>query len=251
MSALTLLKSEPAKAELSPRLLSVGGLTPLTTTDYPGCLSLVVFCQGCPWRCGYCHNPHLIPRAGDQAVTWEWVLAFLHRRRGLLDAVVFSGGEPTLQSSLIDAIETVKAMGFKAGLHTAGPYPDRLERLLPRLDWVGLDVKAPFDARYDRVTGIPGSGEKARESAALVLSSGVDYEFRTTLHPSLLTRQDILEMAETLMEMGVSHYALQEFRPMGCINAALCDFTESGGLFDPAFYARIESRFHDFSLRHA
>ncbi len=251
MSAPILLNAEPTTPEILSLPLFVGGLTPLTTTDYPGHLALVVFCQGCPWRCGYCHNPHLIARAGDQMVTWEWVLAFLHRRRGLLDAVVFSGGEPTLQQSLIGAIETVKAMGFKVGLHTAGPYPDRLERLLPHLDWVGLDVKAPFDARYDRVTGVPGSGEKARESAAMVLSSGVDYEFRTTLHPSLLTQQDVWEMAEVLMEMGVSHYALQEFRPLGCANGALCDFKESGGLFDPAFYARIESLFHDFSLRHA
>ena len=77
--------------------LRIGGLTPLSTTDYPGQLAAAVFCQGCPWRCGYCHNPHLIPATVKQGIDWVEVMRFLERRRGLLDAVVFSGGEPTLQ----------------------------------------------------------------------------------------------------------------------------------------------------------
>ena len=84
--------------------LRVGGLVPLSTTDYPDHLSAVVFCQGCPWRCAYCHNPHLLPRRSDSEIAWPDVLAFLDRRRGLLDAVVFSGGEPTLQRALPDAM---------------------------------------------------------------------------------------------------------------------------------------------------
>ncbi|MBI3069525.1 MAG: 4Fe-4S cluster-binding domain-containing protein, partial [Betaproteobacteria bacterium] len=74
--------------------LRVGGLVPLTTTDYPGRLAAVVFCQGCPWRCGYCHNPHLLPARRTAPIAWHAVRDFLERRRGLLDAVVFSGGEP-------------------------------------------------------------------------------------------------------------------------------------------------------------
>ena len=107
-------------------------------------LAAVVFCQGCPWRCGYCHNPGLIPPQGEHEVRWESVLEFLQRRRDLLDGVVFSGGEPTLQSGLDDAIRDVRALGFKIGLHTGGMYPQRLESILQRVDWVGMDVKAPF-----------------------------------------------------------------------------------------------------------
>jgi pyruvate formate lyase activating enzyme len=190
---------------------AVGGLTPLTTIDLPGCLSAVVFCQGCPWRCGYCHNPELIPRRSRTTLDWTQVMAFLKRRRGLLDAVVFSGGEPTLQTGLPDAVRAVKGQGFQVALHTAGPYPERLARVLPDLDWVGLDIKAPFD-RYDRITGVPGSGQRARESARLVLENGVAREFRTTVDPALLAPGELLDLARELSGLGVQHYVLQECR---------------------------------------
>jgi pyruvate formate lyase activating enzyme len=80
--------------------LKVGGFVPLSTTDFPGQLASVVFCQGCPWRCAYCHNPHLQPAPGEALLDWRWIIARLERRRGLIDAVVFSGGEPTAQGAL-------------------------------------------------------------------------------------------------------------------------------------------------------
>ncbi|WP_296755919.1 anaerobic ribonucleoside-triphosphate reductase activating protein, partial [Thiobacillus sp.] len=148
--------------------LRVGGLTPLSTTDWPGLLAAVVFCQGCPWRCGYCHNPDLIPPRGADEIPWEEVLAFLRRRQGLLDGVVFSGGEPTLQAALPDAMRAARGLGFKIGLHTGGMYPGRLAAVLPLVDWVGLDVKAPF-ADYAGITGVAESGTRARESLEQVL----------------------------------------------------------------------------------
>jgi pyruvate formate lyase activating enzyme len=138
-------------------MLRVGGLTPLSTTDWPGMLAAVVFCQGCPWRCGYCHNPDLIPPRGEHEIVWEEIIALLRRRQGLLDGVVFSGGEPTLQGDLAEAMREVRALGFKIGLHSGGAYPDRLAAVLPLVDWVGLDIKAPFDA-YARITAAAGSG---------------------------------------------------------------------------------------------
>lgn len=162
-------------------MLRIGGLTPYSATDYPGCFSAVVFCQGCPWRCRYCHNPHLLPADAPPAMAWDEVVYFLGRRRGLLDAVVFSGGEPTLQDGLAEAARAVKALGFKVGLHTADMYPERLRELLPLFDWVGMDIKAPF-ADYEQITSVAGSGAKARVSARWILDSGVDYEFRTTVH---------------------------------------------------------------------
>ena len=127
------------------RSLQVGGLTPFTTIDYPGQLAAVVFVQGCPWRCGYCHNPHLQPRAPAPRPRWRAVLAFLRRRaRACSTRVVFSGGEPTLDPALPHAVARRARLGFGVGLHTAGIYPQRLQALLPRLDWVGLDVKAPL-----------------------------------------------------------------------------------------------------------
>jgi len=187
--------------------LCVGGLTPLTTIDFPGRLAAVVFCQGCPWRCGYCHNPHLLPPAERHGPAWEEVRAFLGRRRGLLDAVVFSGGEPTAQRALAAAVAQVKALGFQVGLHTAGVYPQRLAPVLADLDWIGLDAKGPIE-RYAAITGVRGAGGRFRRSLELVVGSGVDYEVRTTLYEGA-TPEELLGLGHWLAEHGVRRYVWQ------------------------------------------
>jgi pyruvate formate lyase activating enzyme len=159
-------------------VLRVGGLTRLSASDYPGKLAAVLYCQGCAWRCGYCHNPELQPARGAQEIAWRAVLTFLERRRGLLDAVVFSGGEPTLQKGLAQAMREVRSMGYAIGLHTAGIVPRRLAEVLPFVDWVAMDVKArPED--HEAVTGVRGSAGRARHSRDLILASGVAREFHT------------------------------------------------------------------------
>ncbi|HEX9276195.1 MAG TPA: anaerobic ribonucleoside-triphosphate reductase activating protein [Casimicrobiaceae bacterium] len=231
------------------RCLRIGGLTPLSTADYPGQLAAVVFCQGCPWRCGYCHNPHLLPARGAAEIAWDDVLAFLRRREGLLDAVVFSGGEPLAQRALAGAMRTVKKMGFKIGMHTGGAYPARLAQVLPLLDWVGFDVKAPFDA-YVLITGAPESGSYAQACAKLVIESGVAHEFRTTVHPRQLSALAVRRLADDLAWHGVRHYALQEFRAEGCANAALVN-DRSPSFLTEHFGAAIAPCFASFELRRA
>lgn len=191
--------------------LRVGGLTPLTATDYPGHLAAVVFCQGCPWRCAYCHNPHLIPPRASAQIEWPAVMQFLARRAGLLDAVVFSGGEPTLQSGLAQALSEVKAMGFKCGLHTAGAYPEHLTSVLPLLDWVGFDIKASF-TDYAQITQAPGSGHSAEASLQALLASGVSYECRTTVDLQFFDSKKLIDLAQSLAASGVRHYVLQTCR---------------------------------------
>ena len=159
-------------------MLRVGGLTKLSATDYPGKLAAVVFCQGCAWRCGYCHNPELQPARSEREIPWRDVVAFLDKRRGLLDAVVFSGGEPTQQRGLEAAMREVKAMGFLVGLHTAGIVPWRLAKVLPLVDWVAMDVKTELDG-HERITRVTGSGERARQSLELLRASGVARELHT------------------------------------------------------------------------
>lgn len=200
--------------------LKAGGLVPFTATDYPGLLAAVIFVQGCPWRCGYCHNPHLQPRSSDSALGWEQVLAFLRRRLGLIDAVVFSGGEPTMDPGLGAAMRQARALGYKIGLHTGGIYPRRLAEVLPIVDWVGLDIKTRF-ADYERITQVKGSGDPAAASLQLVLDSGVDFECRTTAHPSLISADTLLELGQTLAARGVRQYAVQVFRPQGCNDETL------------------------------
>jgi pyruvate formate lyase activating enzyme len=188
--------------------LRIGGLTPLTSIDFPGELAAVVFCQGCPWRCRYCQNADLLPTRGGDLIPWVRVRDLLVRRRGLLDAVVFSGGEPTVQQALPAALAEVKALGFKVGLHTAGPYPRRLHRILPLLDWVGLDIKAlPED--YPAITGVLRSGEGAWESLALLLGAGINLEVRTTLMPGLDSPDYLARLMQRLAEVGVQDQVLQ------------------------------------------
>lgn len=124
--------------------LVIAGLVPLSTVDWPDRLTATVFAQGCPWNCFYCHNQALIPVRTPGAVAWGEVRDLLGRRRGLLDGVVFTGGEALRQDALADAAREVIDMGFAVGLHTAGPYPRRLHDMVERglVDWVGLDIKA-------------------------------------------------------------------------------------------------------------
>lgn len=209
MTANTSPKPAPSSAELR-----VGGLARLSSCDWPGELIATVFCQGCPWTCGYCHNPHLLPASAPAQFAWPDVLAFLEKRRGLLDGVVFSGGEPTLQAALPSAIAAVRRLGFGVGLHTAGPYPERLARVLPMLDWIGFDVKAPF-AEYDRITGVAGSGDSARASLTLVLAHGVACDIRTTVHPDLLDQPALDRLSADLAALGAGGTRVQPFRATG------------------------------------
>jgi len=200
-------------------LIDIGGFVPFSTIDWPGKLAAVVFARGCPWNCPYCHNPHLLgaepPRAdGPPPPTWTDALSLLDARVGLLDGVVFSGGEPTAQPALLSAIEDVRARGFVVALHTNGAYPQRLRALLPRVDWVGLDIKAPHDS-YDRVTRTSGSAERAFESLEALVTSGVPHEVRTTVHPDLLGPDDLERLAGDLEAANVTRWAIQAYRAKG------------------------------------
>jgi pyruvate formate lyase activating enzyme len=201
------------------RTLRVGGFVAFSTVDFPGRLAAVVFCQGCPWRCRYCHNTHLQPFDGG-TMDWPRIEAFLETRRGLLDAVVFSGGEPTAQLELLDAMRAARRLGFKVGLHTAGIYPGRLRRALDYADWVGLDIKAPFE-RYAATTGCRVSGRSAEDALRIVLLSGVDYDLRTTVHPSLLDEDAKNQIRRNLDRLGARPTRWQEFRAAGCADEEL------------------------------
>ncbi len=190
--------------------LQVGGVTPFTTIDFPGRLAAVVFCQGCPWRCRYCHNRHLLPAGVGGKYAWAEVLAWLETRRGLLDGVVFSGGEPLLQRQLPDAASAVRERGFEVALHTSGVYPERLREILPLVDWVGLDIKAPFD-EYAAITG-GGDGSRTRDALRHIVQAGIPYELRCTLDTDFFDAARAGKMAMQLAQAGASHLVIQACR---------------------------------------
>ncbi len=216
--------------------LRVAGITPLTTIDFPGRLAAVVYARGCNLRCRYCHNADMQstePQAGD--ISWQDIRHFLETRKRKLDGVVFTGGEPILQKALGNAIRDVRSMGFEVALHTAGTAPMMMAKVLPLVDWVGFDVKTVFED-YETVTGIPGSGEKARVGLGMLLASGIDYEVRTTVDPELISARRLVDLAEMLAGMGVKTYRLQES-------------SESRYGYSTAVEQEIALLFEDFEIR--
>jgi pyruvate formate lyase activating enzyme len=188
----------------------IGGLTRLSSCDWPGELVATVFCQGCSWRCPYCHNADLQPATAG-SIAWADVLAFLKERVGLLDGVVFSGGEPLLQSALGEVITAVRALGFKIGLHTGGAVPSRFADVLAHCDWIGFDVKAPF-AEYPAITGSPSSGDDAHDALKILLARGTPHEIRTTVHPRLIPGERLIRLSRDLAALGIGEWILQPFR---------------------------------------
>lgn len=206
--------------------LPVAGMTPLTTIDFPDRLACVVFLQGCPLRCGYCHNPQMITPRHAAPEEWSQIEDFLQRRQQLLEGVVISGGEPTMHPGLVDALVRIKALGFMTGLHTSGVYPRRLAEALPYLDWVGLDVKGLTSlttqcrGHVDQVTGRQGLSEAFQTSLNLLVHSKVDLECRTTVHERDFDEHSLDQLAQTLITAGITDWILQPARHQQCLDKA-------------------------------
>ena len=220
-------------AALSPHELTIAGLVPLSTVDWPGRLAATLFLQGCPWRCSYCHNHAILDPRTPGTVAWGEVEDLLRRRRGLLDGVVFSGGEATLQRAIIPAFQEVRALGFRTGLHTGGAFPSRIHDIVssdpggPLVDWVGFDLKAPPEV-FEETVGLRSANpnasrafERSRESFLALARAGVEIELRTTLTPVLAPYAPrIVEVASDLwreagVERGARTLIFQQARPDG------------------------------------
>lgn len=193
--------------------MRIGGLAKFSLIDYPGRLAAVIFTQGCPFRCDYCHNPELVIRAQfGPLLTETEVLHFLNQRRGQLEGVVLTGGEPTLQPDLLTFIRQVKVLGYSVKLDTMGLYEYIIQDLLTAglLDYVAMDIKAPL-AKYPQVVHYPVDTVAIQRSIQLIMTAGIDYEFRTTVVPALLSPSDLREIGRLLS--GAKRYILQTFVP--------------------------------------
>ncbi len=198
--------------------MTIGGIRKLSLIDYPGRPSAVVFTQGCNFRCTYCHNPELVhPRLFGEPLHADEVLSFLDTRKGLIEGVVVTGGEPLVQDGLAPFLRRVRAMGYGVKLDTNGSEPDRLEELLGEglVDYVAMDFKAPL-GKYGRTTRVVTGREGLIRSLEMITGCGISYEIRTTVF-SGLEMGDLLEMAAELQSMKVESYFLQVFKPFsGC-----------------------------------
>jgi pyruvate formate lyase activating enzyme len=193
--------------------MQIGGLQKVSLMEYPGKISAIAFTQGCNFRCPYCHNPELVdPDLYGECLPEEEVVSFLERRKGKLEAVTITGGEPTIHHDLIDFIKCVRKIGYLVKLDTNGSYPEVLEQLIRSqlVDYIAMDMKGPLH-KYKMVTKSKIDVDKIRQSIEMIMKSGVPYEFRTTIPKSLLQEDDLLEMGKILR--NASCYILQQFVP--------------------------------------
>ena len=191
--------------------MMLGGLQKTTLIDYPGKVAATVFTTGCVWRCQYCHNPELvIPAQYAVPLNQEDFFTFLTQRRGKLEAVCITGGEPTLHRDLGLFIARIKQLGFLVKLDTNGMYPEHLERILAdgNIDYIAMDIKGPLES-YAHMVGVPISSRHIQRSIRLIMTSGYDYEFRTTLIAPLLNPNDFRAMGELIK--GAKRYFLQNY----------------------------------------
>jgi pyruvate formate lyase activating enzyme len=201
----------------------IGGLEKLTLLDYPDHLAAIIFTQGCNFRCHFCYNPMLVwpsfpgsdeknkKEKGFSPLSTEDLFLFLSERFGRLEGVVITGGEPTLHPDLPEFIKKIKAIGYLVKLDSNGTNPAMLESLLrdKLIDYIAMDLKAPYE-KYEETVGVAVDYKKLQKSVKIIMNSGLPYEFRTTVVPGLLEKDDFAAMGEAIK--GAKKWYLQFFK---------------------------------------
>lgn len=191
----------------------IGGFQRFSLIDYPDKICAIVFTQGCNFRCPYCHNPELVnPRKFGVELKEGEILSFLDRRKGKLNAVTITGGEPLLQSGLISFLSAIKNLGYMIKLDTNGSLPSKLKGLIQSnlVDYIAMDIKTSLD-KYHLIVQRKIDKGKILNSIKLIMDSGLDYEFRTTVVKSLLEKDDFYKIGQLIQTARL--YVLQNFVP--------------------------------------
>jgi pyruvate formate lyase activating enzyme len=222
-------------------MIKIGGLQKTTLIDFPGQIAATVFLVGCNFRCPWCYSSELVlPEKikKQPLISQKYFFDFLKERKNLLGGVVICGGEPTLRRDLPSFIKKIKKMGFLVKLDTNGSNPDLLKKLIKQklVDYIAMDIKGPLvsqgsetalgriiggskNQKYNQLTGVKVDLNKIKKSIEIIKNSGLDYEFRTTFVPFLLTKEDILQIAREISP--AKKYFLQNFLPEKTNNPAL------------------------------
>ncbi len=208
--------------------MKIGGFHKFSLIDYEGKISAIIFTQGCNFRCPFCHNPELvIPELFGNTISFDEIHKFLEKRRGIIDAVEFTGGEPLLQDDIAEKIMQIKEMGFLIKLDTNGSLPEILSVLTESVDYIAMDIKAPLED-YNEITKVNVDKTKLLESINIIKNRAKDYEFRTTLIKGFHDEERIQKMA--LLINGAKRYFLQ--KPRFSRNIVDPDFKLTGNFND-------------------
>lgn len=190
----------------------LGGYQKLTLIDYPGKIAATAFTLGCSFRCPFCHNPELVNlRLTHDERSEKEFFKFLAKRKGKLEGVCITGGEPTIQPDIVDFIKKIKKRGFAVKLDTNGTRPDVLKKLIDEklIDFIAMDIKSQLK-NYDKLSGTKVDKDRIKLSVEMIMNSRIPYEFRTTVVPGLHTEKDFDAIAKWIK--GARAYYLQEYR---------------------------------------
>jgi pyruvate formate lyase activating enzyme len=191
--------------------MNIGGFQKTSLLDYPDSISAIVWTTGCNFRCPFCYNKDLV-LGKVKNIAEEEVISFLSKRKGLLEGLVISGGEPLIQKDIVKFCEKVKKIGYLIKIDTNGMYPKIIQDLIDKkiVDYIAMDVKAPKE-KYNGLTGVKTDINNLEKSIRIIKKSAPDYEFKTTFVPVLLNKEDIIEIAKWLE--GAKRFFLQQFKP--------------------------------------
>jgi len=230
--------------------MQIGGYQKLTLIDYPGKLATTVFTVGCSFRCPFCHNPELVigPSSEVNNITEKEFFDFLKKRVGKLEGVCITGGEPLIQNDIIDFIKKIKKRGFLVKLDTNGTRPDTLKKIIDQgiVDYIAMDIKSS-PKKYKSAAGLKADVKRVKLSVDMIMNSGINYEFRTTVVPGLHNYKDFDEISKWIK--GAKYYYLQEYREMRILNPNLKKKTKGKSLDLKKIKNRIEKNFNKVGIR--
>ncbi|UCF49852.1 MAG: anaerobic ribonucleoside-triphosphate reductase activating protein [Thermoplasmatales archaeon] len=191
--------------------MKIGGIQKTSLLDYPDIISAIVWTIGCNFRCPFCYNKEIV-LGNVKPISEKEVFSFLEMRKGMLEGLVITGGEPLIQKDISDFCKDVKKLNYLIKIDTNGTTPKKLEELIKKnlVDYVAMDIKAS-KKKYDKLTNAKVNIKKIEESIKILQNSNIDYEFRTTFVPKYLTKDDIIEIAKWLK--GSKKFYLQQFKP--------------------------------------
>ena len=230
--------------------MRLGGIQKLTLIDFPGKIACTVFTVGCSFRCGFCHNPELVlpekfPKPNEMEKEF---FEHLEKRKGKLEGVCITGGEPTIQPDIIEFIKKIKDLGFAVKLDSNGTQPKVLEKIIKEklVDYIAMDIKSSPEG-YELATGTRVDISAIKKSVTMIMAGGIAYEFRTTVVPGLHSEQDFVEIAKWIK--GAEFYYLQEYRELSILDEKLKMKTKGKKIDLEKIKKEIKGNFGTFGIR--
>lgn len=190
------------------------GLEKFSLVEWPGKITAIIFTGGCNFRCPFCHNPELVTDLDETPIyPWPEIEKFLNKKIGWIDAIMITGGEPTIHSSLPKILKLIKKKSYLTGIATNGSHPEMLRKIIEEklIDRICMDVKSSLE-NYPVACGSKINVETISESIKIIKNSGIEYEFKLTLVPGIITKKDISKIGELVK--GAKKISLQQFRPL-------------------------------------